>query len=609
MRKRLPGPAPAPPAVRETAPEKTAEKKPPPNTREVRIGRFVKSLTMESLEHLRYLSTIWAFNMVGTTVGLLAATPLGIRLAQDNPAVVGGVAIGGGVALGGAAALAGYALERKKGAPDLEQESRPQRLREAGLTLASGLKALPRFIYPTVIGATPAQEKAIYDALDKLPLKDATASATMSIIPNLTNTGISGMSQPGLTHTRILLDQDYVSDSRAESLVHHEQAHAVDYAGGYGLLGSLNWRGPFGKAPFVSGYASGNRYEDWAESYEAYHRDPADFAARFPEKAHIIQQHEKLSPSERLMDREPVRQVGRTMGHALGQVPYLRTALETGLAVLSPLQLHRGAKALEKGLVTGDEALKLRGKMNLISGVLMGIPGGAPLATAASALSLGFQMTASDDPAHLERANKTADRLMAVATGPVGMASVAIGQELSKAGVDLSQLDYTSDDFAKPISGGNMLKGLLCTVGGAIAGSLLGVAIGGTLSGAAGAGTSAFWGRIGGGLLGLGAYGGYRAWKKEEADPEPYDLTRGDKIFLAKIVGGAAAGAAAGTAAGVWGGRALGAILGNTLFGPGSESWSASLGGWAGALVGSYALGKAGAVVGRKLTSNDPAEP
>lgn len=581
---------------------------PLPNTREVRIGRFVKMLTRESLEHLRYLSTMWAFNMVGTTVGMIAATPIGIHFAQDNAAIVGGVAIGGGVAVGGLAALGGYMLERKTGSIDPTEESSPTKAAEALVTVAAGLDSLPKFIYPTVVGGTPAQEKAIYDALDKLPLKDATASSILQVVPGLTDTGISGMAQPGLTHTRILLDADYLNDGRAESLVHHEQGHAVDYSGGYGLLGPLNWRGPFGKGPFVSEYASGNRYEDWAESYEAYHHDPVKFAQDFPEKASIIEQAERTTPGEHMMDNERVRDAGRTMGHALGQVPYLRTSLETGLALLSPIQLHRGASALEKGLITGDDALKLRGKMNLISGVLMGLPGGAPLAAVASAMNLGFQMGVGDDPKKLKDANAVANKFMTVATGPVGMASVAIGQELSKAGVDLSKLEYTPDDFTKPVSGGKILQGLLCTVGGGVAGSLIGVALGTALGGTTGASMSAFWGRIGGGLLGLGAYGAYRARKSENQTPSPYDLTRGDKIFLAKIAGGAVAGAAVGTAAGVMGGRAVGALLGNALIGPGADAWTSNLGGWAGALIGSYALGKAGAVAGRKLTQKDTPE-
>jgi len=608
--RKLPGPVSTPAVAPDKVDLKTPEtpEPPPPNTREVRIGRFVKMLTRESLEHLRYLSTMWAFNMVGTTVGLIAATPIGIHFAHDNAAIVGGVAIGGGVAMGGIAALGGYLLERKTGDIDPAKESSPTKTQEALVTVAAGLRAMPKFIYPTVVGGTPEQERAIYEALDKLPLKDVTASSVMQVVPGLTDTGISGMSQPGLTHTRILLDAGYLNDGRAESLVHHEQGHAVDYSGGYGLLGPLNWRGPFGKAPFVSEYASGNRYEDWAESYESYHHDPVKFAHDFPEKARIIEQAERTTPGEHMMDNEHVRHAGRTVGHALGQVPYLRTGLETGLALLSPIQLHRGAKALEKGLITGDDALKLRGKMNLISGVLLGLPGGAPLAAVASAMNMGFQMGVGDDPKKLKDANAVADKFMTVATGPVGMASVAISQELSKAGVDLSKLEYTPDDFNKPVSGGKMLEGLLCTVGGGIAGSLIGVALGGALGGTAGASMSAFWGRIGGAMVGLGGYGAYRARKNENQHPSPYDLTRGDKIFLGKIAGGAIAGAAVGTGAGVMGGRAVGALLGNALIGPGADAWTANLGGWAGALIGSYALGKAGAVVGRKLTEKDTPE-
>ncbi len=573
---------------------------PPPNTREVRITRFVKGLTRETLEHLRYLSTIWAFNMVGTTVGLVGATPLGVHLAKDNPAVVGGVAIGGGVLTGGVAALIGYGLEKKRGGINLEEKARGSKLTDAALTVASGLQSLPKFIYPTVVGATPEQQRLIYDTLDQLPLKEVVTTSTMEVIPNLTDTGISGMAQPGLTHNRILLDQGYLdSAQRGPELVRHELGHTVDYSGGYGLIGSLNWRGPFGKAPFVSGYAESNRYEDFAESYEHYTQDPDKFRAEFPDKARVIEQNRINSPVEELVDRPSVRQAGRTAGEFLGKVPYMRTALETGLALLSPIQLHRGALALEKGYVKGDEALKLQGKMNLISGIMLGIPGGAPLATVASAINLGMQVAVGDDPEKIKEANRNADRFVAVATGPFGMAATAIGQELKKAGVDLSQAQYLPNEYDQGVSGGAMLKGLLFTVGGAVAGSLIGVGVGSALGGAGAVATGSLWGRIGGGMAGLGLYGYQRA-KQPEPNPSPYDLTRGDKVFLAKIVGGAVAGAAAGTVAGSMGGRALA-----TLLVP-QAPWLATAGGWAGALIGSYALGKAGAVLGRKLTEDTP---
>ena len=82
--RKLPNPVATPPVVVDTVAPPKNEDAPPPNTREVRIGRFVKLLTRESLEHLRYLSTMWAFNMVGTTAGLIAATPVGVHFAHDN---------------------------------------------------------------------------------------------------------------------------------------------------------------------------------------------------------------------------------------------------------------------------------------------------------------------------------------------------------------------------------------------------------------------------------------------------------------------------------------------------------------------------------------------
>lgn len=588
--------------------EPAAPPPPPPNTREVRIGRFVQTLTRASLQHLRYLSTIMAFNMVGTTAGLIGFTPLAIKLAHENAAVVGGVAIGGGVLTGSLAALAGYALEKKTGGAQLDQSTHPSKFVDTGLTLAAGVQALPKFIYPTVYGATPQERQAIYDALDKLPLKDVTASQTMHVIDGLTDTGISGMSQPGLTHTRILLDKGYIDNpARAEGLVHHEQGHAVDYSGGYGLLGPLNWRGPFGHAPHVSDYARGNRYEDFAETFEQYH-GPNPPGPEFDRKVSVIEAHERKGPLEALTDRESVRSAGRNIGEAFSSIPYLRTAVETGMALLSPIQLHRGSRYLEQGILSGDERLKLQGKMNLISGVLLGLPGGAPFAMAASGLHLGMQMTHNNDAQKLKDANQTADKFMAVATGPLGMAAVAARQELQKAGIDLANATSVPEQYEDKVSGGGMLKGLLFTVGGAVAGSLLGAAVGGALSGTAGATLSSFWGRIGGGLVGLGVYGAMRAQKEEQNDPSPYDLTRGDKVFLGKIVGGAAAGAALGTVAGVWGGRALAGALGEALIGPGASSWTASIGGWTGALVGSYAIGKAGAVVGRKWTEGDAKE-
>jgi len=608
-RKAEPQPAasPAPQEPVDTPPE---PQQPTTTTREQRVVRFLKGLTTSSLEHLRYLSSIYAWNMAGTTLGAIGFTPVGIHFAHENPAVVGGVAIGGAVATGGLAAIAGYMIEKKKGDAHLEGESRSERpngLGDTAMSLATTLRALPKFIYPTVEGATAAEREMIYATLDKLPLKDVTAASSLHVIPGLDSTGISGMSQPGLGLTRILYDRAHLNNPNfGEELVIHEHGHAVDYTGNYGLLGALNWRGPFGSAPFVSHYAGGNRYEDFAESYHAYHTDRENFVRNFPEKARVIEEAGHLTPSEMLADRPAVRDAGRRMGNAMSSVPYLRTTLELMGAMLSPMQMHKGSKALEAGLINGDRSKQLQGKMNLMSGLLLALPGGAPFALATSVTHQALQRYADQDPEKLAVAHKVANSLMAVSTGPLGMATLAIRQELEKEGIDITQV-MSEGGFDKPRgpSGGTILKGLISTVGGAVGGSLLGVTLGTQLAGPAGAAMGAFWGRLGGGMLGLGAYGAWRAKHQEAQDPSPYDLTRSDKIFLGKIVGTSAVGAAAGSIggfelggrAGVWLGQAVGGAVG------------AGVGGWIGAvgglLAGSYGLGKLGAFVGRKWAGKE----
>ncbi len=587
----------------------TPPQQPTTTTREERVVRFLKGVTRSSLEHLRFLSTIYAWNMVGTTVGAIGCTQLGIALAHENAAVVGGVAIGGAVATGALAAFAGYKIEQKRGDQHLQGDSRsskPNGLGDTAVSLGTTLRALPRFIYPTVEGATAAERELIYNALDKLPLKDVTAASSIHVIDGLGDTGISGMSQPGIGLTRIIYDRGHLNNPHfGEELVIHEHGHAVDYTGNYGLLGALNWRGPFGSGPFVSSYAGNNRYEDFAESYHAYHTDHDNFVRDFPEKARVIEEAGHRTPSEMLADRPAVRDAGRRMGAAVGSVPYLRTALELGGALLSPLQMHRGAKSLEAGLVNNDHSKQLQGKMNLMAGLMLALPGGAPFALATSVTHQALQRFAGDDAEKMALANKVANSMMAVSTGPFGMATLALRQEFLKEGIDISQIADPGGFDKRSQSAGTVLKGLISTVGGAVGGSLLGVMAGTQLAGPAGAALGAFWGRLGGGALGLGAYAAWQAKKQEAQDPAPYDLTRSDKVFLAKIVGGAAAGAAAGSYGGFQLGGRAGVALGQALGG----AVGASVGGWCGAvgglLVGSYGLSKLGAFLGRKWAGKE----
>lgn len=602
-----------PPELPANASEPSDSVEKPVNNRETRIQKFVAKSGQASLEYLRYLSTIYAANLVGSTVGSLIFTPVGIHLANENAAVVGGFGVGGAIGTGALFALGGYLYERHRDKNNTDTEltafNRPGGVGDSLLSGAALMSSLPKFVYPTVYGATPEQRAMIYSTLDKLPLKDVTASQTMTVIQDLNKTGIGGMSQPLMGQTRIIFDNANLnSASFGPELVIHEQGHAVDYKGGFGLMGSLNWRGGFGSGPFVSEYAKGNRYEDWAESYHAFQTDP-DFATKFPEKYKVLHEASIQTPTERLVDRPGIRNFGKEVGASMDGVPYLRNAVELGMSLIAPVMIHKGSAELEEGLTTGDPARKLQGKMNLASGILLALPGCAPLALGTTIAYRALLHNAGGDAQKLERANHIADGVLGVASGPVGATAVAVGGVLHSAGIDLTKVSFDKQSNDKIINPGTMLKGLLSTVGGAVAGSLAGVVVGTSLSGAAGAAVGALWGRVGGGLIGLGAYGAYEAFK---AKPNPgntgeYDLTRDDKVYLTKVIGGGVAGGVLGTAAGSYGGRLLGSAVGQAIGGETGRWVGSYMGAIGGVVAGAYGLALAGAKIGNAFDTHPEA--
>lgn len=580
-----------------------------------RVAHFVRGMTQESLQHLRYLSVASAFRNVGGTLGSVALTPLAIKLANENAALVGGLGIGGTVAAGAVGAALGYAWLWRRDGGDEGQEERSARLfaksQNRALEVAAGLQALPKFLYPTVSGATAAQQEVIYSALDQLPLEDVTSSATIQVVPGLTDTGISGMAQPGASHTHLLLDSGYLDDAtRGRDLVLHEQGHAVDYSGGFGLLGSNNWRAGFGSGEHISSYAETNRYEDWAETYEHYYKD-RESLDHLPHKAEAIERVSQQSPLNRVMDQPKVREAGKKASQAIGKVPYLRTGLELAGSLIGPIQTYRGASKLIAGLESGDERKKLDGKMTLASGLFLSLPGGSPFALVSSATGAALRGIAEDDdPAQVEWANKWADRALATSAGPLGMTIAALKGELTANGLNFDGdegFDLSGWQAARPDKGA-MFKGTLATVGGAVGGTMLGAALGATLAGTGGAAVGSMWGQVAGAVGGLGVYGAFRTMKSADKAGDPLALQRGDKKFLAGMVGGGVLGGGLGTVAGSMGGRALGELLGGMAFGPTGASVLGSVAGWGGGLAGAYQGAKLGAAVGsgRLFGGNPP---
>lgn len=577
-----------------------------------RIGHFIRGVTHESLQHVRYLAGASAFRNVGSTLGSIAFTPLAIKLASDNAAVVGGVAIGGTVAAGALGGLLGYLWVKNRDENDTgESQGKTSywgKAADVALDVGAGLKALPNFIYPTVYGATDAQRDAIYAQLDKLPLEDATAAGSMTVIPGLTDTGISGMAQPGASHVRVLFDQAYIDDpNRIQHLVFHENGHAVDYSGGFGLLGANNWRGNFGKGPFISDYASSNRYEDWAEMYEHYHSSCSAgctgcaVCSQFQDKFAVVERVSAQDPLHRMVDQPKIREAGREIGSTMSKIPYSRDALEVAASLIAPVQMYRGAGDLIKGLENDNEAQKLKGKLNLASGLFLTLPGAGPLALASS-LAGGIIKTSADgsSEAGLKAANRMADAVLATSAGPVGMVVAAVNKELQNNGLRYDDsFGFTGQGWkAAEATKSSLLKGTLFTVGGVVGGSLAGAALGVAFGGHGGAAIGSLWGQLAGGAIGLGTYGVTRALKQDKKSKHPLALTKNDKKFLAGLAGGALVGGGAGTALGLYGGRAFGELVGGLVAGPTGASVGSTVLGWGGALLGAYGGAKVGAGIG-----------
>jgi hypothetical protein len=457
-----------------------------------RIGHFVRGMTHESLQHVRYLAGASAFRNVGSTLGQLVATPIAIKLAHENAAIIGGVAIGSTVAFGAIGGLLGYLWVRNNDDSSDGEDRKTTvfgKIADKALDVGSALEALPNFVYPSVYGATEAQRQVIYNTLDSLPLEDATASATMTVYPGLVETGISGMSQPGASHVRIMLDSSYLdSPSLGRDLVLHENGHAVDYGGGFGLLGSHNWRGGFGRGNHVSSYAESNRYEDWAETYEHFHNGSNLDAV--PEKAEVIRRVSDQNALSRAADTPRVRKAGKEIGEALGSVPYLRDGVELATSLIGPVQIYRGTGDLLKGLETDNGELMLKGKFNLATGLFLTLPGASPLALVSSIAGSVIKTAAKEEREEgFKTANKWADTILGASAGPVGMTVAAIQGEMKANGLkydDTHGFNGLGWKAARATKS-SLLKGTLFTIGGAVGGSLAGAAIGVALGGSGGA--------------------------------------------------------------------------------------------------------------------------
>ena len=382
-----------------------------------------------------------------------------------------------------------------------------QQTQEVAEGAFNSYRALPSFLYPAVHG-TAAEHAIIMRQLDQLPLRDLSTISSIRVVNTISNTSdgiVMGVTRP------VLGDMALARDGNSLRLVHgswevtgslnqpvlegtlvHEVGHGHDFQGGVlRQITHQQWsaKGPWGKGPFVSDYASTAAPEDFAESYANEHLTPQQLAEQpnqrptgplqdfSPAKHQALERSAQPSPLERLVDHKPFRDTGRLVGELTSQLPWLRAGLHV-LGNLGTLTLVVGGVGdIAQGAIDHNKREVAHGVLGLAAGLSLGLSYASPVLGPAALALLGArsgieradaQAAAAQDGSHQARKASTATEVAAAAGGALGGALGGVAGPLGG-----TWLGYT---VAGPLGG----------VVGLVAGSLLGFKAGSTLGADAG---------------------------------------------------------------------------------------------------------------------------
>jgi hypothetical protein len=494
-------------------------------------------------------------------------------------------------------------------------------LKKAVTGVGKGMKALPKFLYPSIRNATAAERELIEKTLDRLPLKSVVSTESITMNPNLAkDMGASGLARNMFFMHPIDFDRGELAvEGFNKGTIIHEVGHTRDFSEGLIPYFGSSSKAPWGKPPYVYDhwidtpndlYASTNHWEDFAQSYKFYYENPAELEKTNPAKFEAIKNMEKPGLYDKVMDRTGIREAGKKLSQAIDKVPGLRLALDVVSEISGPLTIHRGSANIIKGLEDGDEKKLFDGKMDLASGIAYSSKVAAPAGLAIDGVHWYLNRAVKKGRISQERADEIASRTLKLATGPVGLtAGAAVDEMLGAKGQDLKgiRLVESRDKDPDPVSKWAWKKTLVLLAGTAAAG-VVGAVAAGLMFGPG----AVLIGSAVGSMVGARGTALLRNIfaKKPPADliidgkkvsGKEAALTRDDKIFMAKVGGGAAAGGVAGTVLGYAGGAAAGALLGGLIGGPIGAGVGAFLGKAAGSFALSYAGAKAGARLGKML--------
>ena len=322
---------------------------------------------------------------------------------------------------------------------DILHDTVPGQIANKALSIHENLLAFPKFVYPTIIGATAEEASLIMEGLEQMPMHDITSVDRIMVVDKMSagNENAIGLASERLFQKDIsLLRRVMANPDRGKAVLFHEVGHTSDYQTGLLHVDKLSESGsePWGKEPFITSYAETNHWEDFAESHEEFYKDPDHLKEVCPEKFEIMKERDKPNLQDKIVDNEAFRETGKFIGESLDKLPGGRMAFNIARNLMGPLQLIRGANRLQDGENTSDGLKKMQGKLMMASGAcftvtpfsfaLGAITG--PVGLALSGAKSGLTSAVKKGDITPEQADLAATHALTVMGGPVTLPYYAI---------------------------------------------------------------------------------------------------------------------------------------------------------------------------------------
>lgn len=369
-----------------------------------------------------------------------------------------------------------------------------------GHTAAAIKDAFPGFIYPSVHGATPAEQQQIMKILDGLPLHHVSQVDTVSMVPEIPSgkpgwvTLGTAWDYPASAEIRLSRQELTTYDKMADTLI-HEVGHTTDYSSRPFRFGPTDSsKAPYGQGDRVTDYAHTNNKEDYAESYQEYHQRPDRL--REVNEAKYEGQKATNTPSflQRLVDREEFRETGKTVANLMGPNKATRHVLESAAAAAGLIQVGHGVTQWVNSASSGDPLEHATGVLNTVSGAIA-LSGAAPLA------AVGVQAANQALTRAVRRGALSAEEVESTVTLPVRPIEAAFGRKAAQ----IQEQHRPGKVLA--VATGGALGGTAGALAGPYLGVLAGYHIAGGIGGAVGLVAGGALGFLGGSELG-GRLGG-----------------------------------------------------------------------------------------------------